>query len=126
MAGNPVWGVGPGHYDYRFRQYRPEQVQVRPVYAHNDFLNTLADWGVAGTALVAAAWVFLYSGVWRTWRFVRASASDLGEKPSNKFAFVLGAALGLIALFCHSVVDFNMHIPANAILAIALMALCQP
>lgn len=120
---NPWWGVGPGHYDYRFPKYRPEIVQARPVHAHNDFLNALADWGLAGTALVASAWVFLYAGVLRTWRFVRGTPSDLGNQPSNKFAFVLGAALGLAALLFHSAVDFNMHIPANAILAIALMSL---
>jgi tetratricopeptide (TPR) repeat protein len=45
------------------------------------------------------------------------------ERNSNKFAFVLGASLGLAAILVHSVVDFNMHIPANAILAITLMAL---
>ena len=27
---NPWWGVGPAHYDYRFRQYRPAMVQLRP------------------------------------------------------------------------------------------------
>jgi tetratricopeptide (TPR) repeat protein len=36
---------------------------------------------------------------------------------------VLGAGLGLVAMLFHSVVDFNMHIPANALLAVALMAL---
>src|ERR1041384_5182850 len=52
------------------------------------------------------------------------SPRDLGEKKnSNKFAFVLGASVGLVAILVHSIVDFNMHIPANAILAIALMAL---
>ena len=120
---NPWWGAGPGHYDYRFRQYRPEIVQARPVHAHNDFLNTLADWGLAGTVLVASAWLLFYAGVLRTWRFVRGTPRDLGNRPSNKFAFVLGGSLGLLALLFHSVVDFNMHIPANAILAIALMAL---
>ncbi|MEY2428659.1 MAG: hypothetical protein QOJ40_1544, partial [Verrucomicrobiota bacterium] len=120
---NPWWGIGPGHYDYRFRQYRPEIVQARPVHAHNDFLNTLADWGVIGTAIVAAAWGLLCAGVLKTWRFVRGSPGDLATKPSNKFAFVLGASLGLLALLFHSVVDFNMHIPANAILAVTLMAL---
>jgi tetratricopeptide (TPR) repeat protein len=31
--------------------------------------------------------------------------------------------MGLLAILFHSVVDFNMHIPANAILAVTLMAL---
>ncbi|MGI8966008.1 MAG: O-antigen ligase family protein, partial [Limisphaerales bacterium] len=39
------WGTGPGHYDIYFPQYRPEKLQSRPLYAHNDYLNTVADWG---------------------------------------------------------------------------------
>ncbi len=118
------WGVGPAHFDARFRQYRPEGVQASPNRAHNDYLNTLADWGVAGTLLVASAWALLGYGVAKTWRSVRLSSGDLGGKiGSNKFAFVLGASLGLLALLIHSFVDFNMHVPANAILAITLMAL---
>ncbi len=121
---NVWWGAGPAHFDYRFRKYRPDDVQKQPDRAHNDYLNTLADWGAVGTALVASAWVLLWVGVVKTWRFVRGTPNDLGgKKGSNKFAFVLGASLGLIAILVHSVVDFNMHIPANAILAITLMAL---
>jgi hypothetical protein len=121
---NVWWGVGPAHYEYRFRQFRPTEVQLRPGWAHNDYLNALADWGVVGTALVASAWVLLGLGVLKTWPSVRGSPRDLGpERSSNKFAFVIGAAIGLAAILAHSVVDFNMHIPANAILAISLMAL---
>ncbi|MFO1513645.1 MAG: hypothetical protein U1F83_12125 [Verrucomicrobiota bacterium] len=36
---------------------------------------------------------------------------------------MLGAAGGLLALLVHSAMDFNLHIPANAILAVSLMAL---
>jgi O-antigen ligase len=121
---NPWWGVGPGLFNTRFRAYRPEGIQVNPEYTHNDYLNSLADWGAIGTGLVACAWVLLAFGVWKTWSSVRLSSGDLGGKSgSNKFAFVFGASVGLIAILLHSVVDFNMHIPANAILAIALMAL---
>jgi O-antigen ligase len=121
---NVWWGVGPGHFDYRFGQHRPDDVQLRPVHTHNDYLNTLTDWGVAGAALVAAALALVALGVMKTWRFVRGSASDLGPtKNRNKFAFVVGASAGLIAILVHSFVDFNMHIAANAILAVTLMAL---
>jgi O-antigen ligase len=120
-----VWfGVGPAHFDYRFAEYRPEQVQMRPDRAHNDILNTLVDYGLVGALLVAAAWALLGIGVVKTWSFVRGSAGDLGGKRnSTKFAFVLGASAGLLALLLHSTIDFNFHIPANAILAVALMAL---
>ncbi|SPE54583.1 O-antigen polymerase [Verrucomicrobia bacterium] len=121
---NPWWGVGPAHFDYRFHAYRPDEVQERPDRVHNDYLNTLVDWGVAGTALVSLAWLLLGAGLLKTWGYVRPPPNDLGgTRGSNRFAFVLGASAGLLALLCHSTVDFNMQIPANAILAITLMAL---
>ncbi len=120
---NIWWGVGPAHFNYRFREFRPQSIQRDPDWTHNDYLNTLADYGIAGTALVLAAWLLLAWGVFKTWRSVHGAESDLGGRKSNKFAFVLGASIGLLAILFHSVVDFNMHIPANAILAITLMAL---
>jgi O-antigen ligase len=121
---NPWWGAGPGHFDFRFGQHRPVDMQLRPVRVHNDFLNALADWGIVGEALIASAWGLLAWGVVRTWPHVRGGSNDLGSsKGRNKYAFVLGASVGLLAIFVHSAVDFNMYIPANAILAVTLMAL---
>lgn len=117
------WGVGPGHFDYRFRAYRPAAVQRRPDRAHNEYLNTLADWGVVGTLLVTVALGTLAVGVAKTWKHVRRTETEFRTNLSDKFAFVLGSSLGLLALLLHSTVDFNMQIPANAILAISLMAL---
>jgi O-antigen ligase len=116
------WGAGPAHFDYRFPAFRPAVIQERPVYAHNDYLNTLADWGLVGTILIASSLVLLGWGVVKSWKFVRRS-NDFGNKPSNRSSFVLGSAVGLLAILFHSMVDFNMHIPANAILAVALMAM---
>ncbi len=119
-----LWfGVGPGHYDVRWSAYRPASVQLRADRAHNDYLNTLADWGVVGAGLVAAAFVALGVGVARVWKQVRRGESDFSSNLSNKFAFVLGATTGLVALLVHSAVDFNLHIPANAMVAVSLMAL---
>ncbi len=121
---NMWWGVGPGHFDYRFPLYRSVIVQLRPDRAHNEYLNTLADWGVTGTAIVASGFVVLFWGAWKTWRRVRHADNVLGARPtSNKSAFVLGAALGLAAMLAHETLDFNMQIPADAILAVSLMAL---
>lgn len=120
---NKWWGLGPAHFDYRFREFRPQTLQMRPLWAHNDYLNTLADWGTVGFTLVAGAWILLGVGVAKTWRYVLRSDSEFGRKRSNKFAFVLGASVALIALLIHSLVDFNMQIPANAILVVTWMAL---
>ncbi len=116
------WGVGPGQFDQRFRAYRPDDIQMRPLYAHNEYLNTLADWGLVGMGLIGATLVVLGVGVVQCWKYVQR-ANDLSAKRSNRSAFVLGASVAIIAALAHALVDFNMHIPANAIVAITLMAL---
>ncbi|HET7623792.1 MAG TPA: O-antigen ligase family protein [Verrucomicrobiae bacterium] len=120
---NIWWGIGPNHYNYRFREFRPQSEQYQPDRVHNDYLNTLTDYGIVGFALVLSAFVLLFWGVRKTWPYVRKNSGDLGSGNSNKFAILVGASLGLIAILLHSVVDFNMHIPSNAILAVSLMAL---
>ncbi|HEY0455511.1 MAG TPA: O-antigen ligase family protein [Verrucomicrobiae bacterium] len=119
------FGAGPAHFDYRYRQYRPpsDQAQGRPERVHNDYINTLADWGLIGALLVAAVWVLFYWEVFRSWSFVKRSQNDLAVKRSNKSTFVLGGSLGLLAVLAHSMVDFNMHIPAIAILTVTMLAL---
>ena len=62
------WGVGPAQFDQQFRHYRPEDIQMRPLYAHNDYLNALADW----------AWS---EGVW--WRSPLASSTWACIKAGN-------------------------------------------
>ena len=117
------WGVGPGHYDYRFPEYRPEDLQMRPGWVHNDYLNLLADWGTAGGVFVLAGMAAFGAGLVKTWKYVCPPENDLGRGLSNRFAFFLGGAAGLLALAVHSVVDFNLHIPANAIVGVTLLAL---
>jgi O-antigen ligase len=117
------WGVGPAHFDYRFAEYRPESLQMRPGRAHNDYLNLLADWGTAGGIIVLAGMATFALGLWKTHGYVRRSENHFGSAMSNRHAFFLGAAGGLLALATHSLVDFNLHIPANAILGVTLLAL---
>lgn len=116
-------GVGPGHYDLRFRAYRPATVQLQPERTHNEYLNTLADWGLIGTTIIASAIGLLAVSVTKIWRHVQRGDRAFSSNLSDKFAFVLGSAAGLSALLLHSSVDFNFHIPANAIVAVTLMAL---
>jgi O-antigen ligase len=121
-----VWfGAGPAHFDFRFRQYRPADpaLQNRPDRVHNDYLNTLADWGLIGAALVLSCWAVFYYQVFRGWKYVQRSQNDLGARRSNKAAFVAGGAIGLLAILVHSFWDYNMHVPANAILAVTLLAI---
>jgi O-antigen ligase len=117
------WGVGPAHFDYRFPEYRPESLQMRPNRTHNDYLNLLADWGAMGGIIVLAGMATFALGLWQTRGHVRRSENDFGSAMSNRHAFFIGASCGLVALAVHSLVDFNLHIPANAILGVTLLAL---
>ena len=120
---HPWFGVGPAHYDYRFREYRPEAIQGRPDRAHNDYLNLLADWGAVGGVIVVAGLGLFVFWLRKTWPHVRREENDFGTGQSNRFAFFLGASCGLAALAVHSAMDFNLHIPANALLGVTLLAL---
>ena len=119
----PWCGVGPGHYDYRFREYRPEWVQGRPDRVHNDYLNLLADWGAVGGGIVLVGIGIFIFWLRKTWPHVRREENDFGSGQSNRFAFFIGAVCGLAALAVHSAMDFNLHIPANALVGVVLLAL---
>jgi O-antigen ligase len=118
-------GAGPGHFDVRFRQYRPpnEALQVRPERVHNDYLNVLTDWGAVGGLLALAIVAVFYAEVFRSWKYVKRAQNDISTRRSNKSAFVLGGALGVAALLIHSFFDFNIYIPAIAIALVTLAAL---
>ena len=124
MWSDHFWfGVGPAHYDYRFREYRPEALQARPDRAHNDYLNLLADWGVVGGGIVFAGIGIFMVHLRKTWPHVRREENTFGSSQSNRFAFFLGGMGGLAALLVHSLLDFNLHIPANALVGVTLLAL---
>lgn len=116
-------GVGPGHFDYRFPEYRPVAVQSRPDRVHNDYLNTLTDWGIIGATIAGLGIAALAYGAAKTWPHVMRGNKDFGDPLTNKFALSFGAGLGLVALAVHSFLDFNLQIPANALLAATLAAL---
>ncbi|MCC6233329.1 MAG: O-antigen ligase family protein [Verrucomicrobiales bacterium] len=116
-------GVGPAHFAERFKQYRTWRANGEPERAHNDYLDALADWGAAGTAVAALTWLLLGYGVVRTLRQVRRDPGDIEVKRSSRYAFVLGASAGLVALLVHAFVDFNFHIPGNALVVVTWMAL---
>ena len=101
----------------------PKACKCVPATSHNDYLNLLADWGTVGGVMVLAGMVVFGAGLLKTRKYVRPPENDFGRGLGSRFAFFLGAAAGLLALAVHSLVDFNLHIPANAILGVTLLAL---
>ncbi len=109
-----TFGTGSGTYLYYGRKYRDESVQADPIRPHNDYLELLAEYGVVG-----AAGFLLFLGAhlrwgWRAFRHL--SLSSGGGGGSNAAAWNIGALAAVACLVVHSMVDFNLHIPANALL----------
>lgn len=121
---NKIWGVGPGHFDYRFPKYRPQEIQARPGRVHNDYLNLLVDWGIIGASIAGIGGLFLVGGLIQTQRYVNRTSKDIGaNRNSNRSAFLLGSLCSAFALAVHSLFDFNLHVPANAAVAAVILAL---
>jgi tetratricopeptide (TPR) repeat protein len=120
---DPAWGVGPGHFDIEFPSVRPALLQNRPIYAHNDYINTLCDWGVAGMGVIAAACGLLGWGIFQVWQTLRRPALEKSSKYSERTAFVVGASIALMAVMLHCILEFNMQIAALAVTTVTLMAL---
>ncbi|MEJ0090459.1 MAG: O-antigen ligase family protein [Limisphaerales bacterium] len=129
VAAGQMWrdnfwcGAGPAHFNYVFPQYRPGRIQMQPDRAHNDYLNLLADWGTVGGIIALGGMTVFCVGLWQTRKNVRRAENQFKGGYSNRHAFFLGASAGLLALAVHSVVDFNLHIPANALVGVTLLAL---
>ncbi len=120
----PVIGAGAGTYFYLGRLYRDPKIQSDPIWVHNDYLHLLAEYGWLGAL---GCGLFLLAHVGHGIASIRAIIKNrlLGhpETHSTSLALTLGALAAIAALVAHSVVDFNAHIPGNALLLAALFGI---
>lgn len=118
----PWLGRGAASYNVVFDQYRPANFLNEPHWTHNDYLNSLSDYGAVGFFLWAGAGVALMGLGWRAVRQARRAgtpAEGLGQGWRWKF----GLFLGLVAYGLHLFVDFHTKIPALAYAAAVVDAL---
>jgi O-antigen ligase len=119
---HPWLGSGAASYNVLFDQYRPRGFLNEPNWAHNDYLNTLSDYGVAGFGL----WILAGGGLlWLGWNAVQRAriggASAVGFFGLEKWK--LGLFVGLLAFAFHLGVDFHTKLPALAFAAAIVSAL---
>jgi tetratricopeptide (TPR) repeat protein len=109
---NPLFGVGPGLYGRAFRIYRdPVLARDKLASAHNAYLNTAAETGLAGIAVSFWIGIVFVRTVWQTWQ----AAPSQPRKLRVETAFA-----GLLGIGVHSMVDVFTTTPI--VLVILLLA----
>ncbi len=104
---HPLMGTGLGTLQMVFPPYDTLYDGKIVNHSHNDYLEALAEMGVLGG--LCCAW---FLGV-----LLLESLRGLAELGSSFGASVnLSGLVGCSGLLVHSLVDFNLHIPANAML----------
>jgi O-antigen ligase len=124
----PILGTGSETYRFYGREFRAPRVQVDPVMVHNDYLHLLCEYGVIGAALFCFFLATHLRAGWKTFSRYGPQRVAAGSAPlSDRLALTIGALCVVAAYGVHSAVDFNLHLPANALLvAFAFGMLAYP
>ena len=113
ISDHPLIGAGPGTFATVYTQYQPPGLANRRFYAHNDYLHFISEVGLALPAVM----------VWMIIALYRKGFKKLKNPSRLVRGTTLGAMSGITAILVHSFGDFNLNIPANAILFTVLAAL---
>jgi O-antigen ligase len=110
---HPLLGTGPGTFATVFTQYQPPGFLGRHFMGHNDYLHFISETGLPLIAVM----------VWMIVALFVKGFKKLNNPSRLVRGITLGAMSGITAILVHSIFDFNLHIPANAILFTILAAL---
>jgi O-antigen ligase len=111
---HPFFGTGPGTFVFVHPHYQDSATASKPELTHDDYLNCLDDYGLVGLGLA----LFFVAAV--TLKFFCPLIVD--NRWQDRVLVATGFA-AWAALVVHSLFDYNLHIPANALLLFALTAL---
>ena len=109
-----VLGTGLGTLQEVFPLYESYYDGLIVNHSHNDYAEALAETGVIGCS---CAVVFLVILFWMSWKIL-----NIKGDPRN-FAYHAGALVACLGLLVHAGVDFNFHIPSNALIFLLQSAL---
>jgi O-antigen ligase len=108
---HPLMGTGLGTLVAMYPQHASFYDGRTVDHAHNDYLELLADTGVLG-GLCGLAFIGLL--LWQSLRGLQT----IGGRSAR--AIRAGAFAACAGLLIHSLVDFNLHIPSNALIFLLL------
>lgn len=106
----PYFGTGPGTYAAAFPKYQPPGLGYLFRNVHNDYLHFTADTGV----------LIIPAMLWILFAFFRKGFKNMSDASRQTRGFSLAALAALVAILIHSISDFNLHIPANALLFVVI------
>lgn len=106
-------GTGAGTYDTAIPEYMASDIGIHK-HAHNDYLQFLIEHGLLGSALFA-----LIVGISLT----KATRALINRTDTLMVSISCGTLMGILAIGIHSSVDFNLQIPANALIFLSLLVL---
>lgn len=109
------WGSGAGTYESVFPRFQSALSPGYASFAHNDYAQILMEFGAAGVLVVALLAVL---AVVQLGNLVAAGVRHGGLGANQLQQCFAGVAL--LAFLVHCWVEFNMHIPALAIIAATL------
>jgi O-antigen ligase len=109
---SPVFGQGMGAFADVIPRFKTTAGQFRVDHPENEPIEIAVEGGLI--ALVAAATAVVVA-------FARSVRAIRGHRDRVLRGIVTGALAGIVALIVHGLVDFNLRIPSNALMFVALM-----
>lgn len=103
---NPTIGTGPSTFNIEYSAYQIPGSAKLSRYAHNDYLHFISETGV----------LFIPVMIYTLFCFFRSGFRKLRSRSRQTRGFALGAMASVFAILIHSFSDFNLNIPANALL----------
>ena len=109
----PVFGTGGGTFYTAFTRYRGRDIDAYYDHVHNDYMQVLTETGIFGITLAGMAVLASY---------VCALIALARRRDPVARGVAFSAVMGITALGIHSTADFNLQIPANALVFSILLA----
>jgi O-antigen ligase len=109
-----ILGTGVGTLQEVFPLYETAYDGLVVNHSHNDYAEALAETGAIGALCGLVFLVLLFLNAWK-------NLSVVGD--SRAFAYHAGTLVACLGLLVHAGVDFNFHIPSNALVFLLQAAL---
>lgn len=110
----PIFGTGLGTFGSISYMYKSTPFQSSFSYAHNDFLQLFSEVGLVGFVFVSLFFLLYFKSVIKIW---------LKRHDLYVIGLVLGGVTSIIGMLVYSALDFNLQIPAVALLFFIIMGL---